>query len=91
MDEVIEKVSEFTGINIGDIRSRKRMHAISEARQIFVYITMTVYGNSLSSIAEYLDGRTPQGISSQMRTFEQQMKIYKGLNKRVNDIKNAII
>ena len=91
MDVIIKRVSEFTGVTVDDICSRKRTHAICEARQIFVYLTTKILGTPLTSIAKYLNGRSHQTLSEQMINFEQQVKIYKGLNKSVNEIRDVII
>jgi chromosomal replication initiation ATPase DnaA len=91
MEEIISKVSEFTGISVDDIKSRKRTHKYCEARQIFMYLCCKVYRLPQSMIAEYLSDRTKQSISAQLISFDQNLRIYKGLHKNVEKIKSEII
>ena len=90
MDEIIKVVSEMTNVSIDDIMSRKRNKEVCEARQIFIYICHKDRGKTLTSIAEYLD-RKSQGITDQYRNFDQQMRVYKLLKKKVIEIKNAVV
>jgi chromosomal replication initiation ATPase DnaA len=91
MEEIIRIVSKFTDVPVSDIKSRNRTRKVCEARQIFMYLSYTVYGRTISSIADYLGGRTHQNVSSQLLCFGQQLKIYKGLKKRVDEIKNGVL
>jgi chromosomal replication initiation ATPase DnaA len=91
MERIIRKVSECTGVGADDIKSRKRTHDVCEARRIFIYLSHELYGNPLSSIALFLSKRTHQDISSQLMDFKQHLRIYKGLNRRVKEIRDAFV
>lgn len=89
MNEIIMRVSDLTGISVTNILSRKRTQEICEARKIFIYISHRVLDISPTSIALYLS-RTRQNISRQMIVFDEQLKIYKGLQNKVEDIEKKI-
>ena len=90
MEEAIRIVSEYTGVSVDDIMSVKRERNISEARQIFIFLSCGVYGKTQTSIAHFLN-RSPQGISEQLKVFVKHLEAYKGLDKRVKEIKDAIV
>lgn len=89
MNEIIMKVSDLTGISVTDILSRKRTQEICEARQIFIYMSYRELDMSQTSIAVYLN-RTRQNISRQMIVFGEQLRIYKSLQNKVEDIEKKI-
>ncbi len=89
MDEVIKTVSESTGVSISDILSRKRTQDVCEARQMFSYIVYKRFGVSLANIALYLR-RTHQTISFQIITLDQQIRIYKGLRNKIEEIEKIL-
>jgi hypothetical protein len=90
MDGIIKTVSEFTGIPIDDILSRKRDGEICEARRIFIYLAYSVFGKSRKNIAIYLH-RTRQDISIQLLLFDQELRIYKVMDKKIRELKDAIL
>lgn len=90
MEVIIKTVSDFTKITVEDILSRRRTSEINEARQIFMYLSSRLYNKSNISIALFID-RTQQNVSFQLLNFDQQLRIYKGLKVKVEEIKNAII
>lgn len=89
MNNIMMKVSQLTGIASKDIQSRKKTGDICEARKIFIYISWRRFGLSQKNIARFIN-RTPQGISSLMLDFDQQLRIYKGLKNKVNSIEKQI-
>lgn len=89
MDNIIMKVSQLTGVTSKDIQSRKKTGDICEARKIFIYISWRRFGISQKSIAGFIN-RTPQGISSLILDFDQQLRIYRGLKNKVNYIEKQI-
>ena len=91
MDDIIRVVSEMTDVSVDEILSRSRRQEVCEARQIFIYICHRDRGKTLRAIAKYLGNRKSQGISLQFQNFDQQVRIYKLLRKKVNDITNAVI
>jgi chromosomal replication initiation ATPase DnaA len=91
MEDVIKTVSEFTGVPVDDIKSRNRTHDVCVARRMFIYLSKEVYGDTISSIAIFLNKRTHQDVSSQLIDFEQHLRVYKGLRKKMEEIKNAVV
>ena len=89
MNEIIMKVSDLTGVSVTDILSRKRTQEICEARQIFIYMSHRALDMSQTNIALYLN-RTRQNISRQIIVFDEQLRIYKGLQNKVDDIEKKI-
>lgn len=89
MNEIIIKISDLTGISVTDILSRKRTQKICEARQIFIYMSYRELDMSQTSIAIYLN-RTRQNISRQMIVFGEQLRIYKSLQSKVENIEKKI-
>ena len=90
MEEIMKAVSSHTGYTEEDIKSRSRTHGICEARRIFMYLSHNMNGRSLKEVAMRID-RTHQNVSAQLISFDQHLRIYKGLRNRVEEIKNAII
>jgi chromosomal replication initiation ATPase DnaA len=90
MERIISAVSEFTGVSADDIMSRKRTRNVCEARQIFMYLSHSVNGESIVSIAGYIN-RTHQDVSARLRDFDQHLRIYRGLNRRVREIRDAVV
>lgn len=89
MKDIVQKVSEGTGIPVSDIMSRKKESEVIEARQIFIYISYRMFGKSHRSIARFMK-RAQQGISYQIIVFEQKLKIHKGLKLSLQNIENDI-
>jgi chromosomal replication initiation ATPase DnaA len=83
-------VSEFTGISVDDIKSRKRTGDVCEARSIFIYLSSSMYGKNAVSIGRYIN-RSHQSVLSQIKTIDQHLRIYKGFNIKVKKIKDAIV
>lgn len=90
MEDIMKMVSKKTFVSEDMIISKRRHRKISEARQIFMYIASSCFGYSQKDIALFLH-RKQAGVSYQLTTFEQQLKIYKGLKKKVDEIKQSII
>ena len=90
MDEILRVVSEMTDISIDEIKSRSRKREICEARQIFIYICHKDRGKTIVAISEYL-GRKRSGITFQYQTFDQQLRIYRLLKKKVDEIRDVVI
>lgn len=53
MDEVIERISTHTGVEISEIRGHSREHDIRQARQMFMTYCVTKLGITLKKIAGY--------------------------------------
>jgi len=90
MEEIIKTVSSHTGFTIEEIVSYKQTRPICEARQIFMYLSKRLYGKSNLEIAQFLN-RTRQNVGWQIANFDQQLRIYKGLRKKVREIEDAIV
>lgn len=90
MDEIIMKVSDFTGVSVTDMLSRKRTGEVCESRKIFMYLSRRMLGSSTLIIASFL-GCKKQNVSSQLIDFEQQVKIYRGLKHKVKSIEKHIV
>lgn len=90
MDGIMTIVSEFTGVSIDDLFSKKRNSDICTARRIFMYLAATCLGASNAEIAIYLN-RTRQNIHDQLQCIDQELRIYRLLNQRVKQIKNAVL
>lgn len=90
MDEIVIKVSSLTGVSMSDILSGKRTQDICYARRIFIYLSCRIFGESHANIALFLR-RTRQNVSDQMQLFDQEMRIYRGLKSKVDEIAKEIL
>ena len=89
MDELLEAVIVFTGISRTDIFSRVRTKDVCEARCIFMYLSKTLLGETNTNIALFLS-RTEPNICTQLLNFEQSLKVYKGLHRKVDGVNLAV-
>jgi chromosomal replication initiation ATPase DnaA len=81
MENILEIVSEQTGIPPEDILSRKRDERTAKARHLFMYIS-SVSGYSNENISRFIH-RTKSDVSLQIRKIGTQEKIYKTQRKEI--------
>jgi hypothetical protein len=89
MEDIIYKVSEFTGVSIEDMKSKKRKRPIVMARRMSMYLANKLLGETTLSIAGYM-GCTQQNVSFQLICFDQELRIYKGFRKQVDEMKKFV-
>jgi chromosomal replication initiation ATPase DnaA len=90
MEDIISRVSEYTGVPVEELKLSRGSRSVSEARQIVMYVSRRLYGKTVFEISSCLNC-THQNVSSRILDFEQSMKIHKGLKERVCDIKEWIL
>ncbi len=90
LNELLKKVSEKTGVSVWDIKSQKKSKYICTARLVFMHLAKKNLGCGCLEIGCFLN-RTPQTISCQLLNFEQSLKVYRALYKKVKRIENEII
>ena len=89
MEQIINKVSEYINMPVSVIMSRSRKRDVIDARRIFIYLSYTS-GISSAKISREI-GMTQRCVMWNVETLIGQMKLYKSINRDVNEIKNAII
>jgi chromosomal replication initiation ATPase DnaA len=88
MENILEIISEQTGIASEVILSRKRDERTAKARHLFMYIS-SVSGYSNENIARFIH-RTKSDVSLQIRKIAVQARIYKSLRKEIEDISRLV-
>jgi chromosomal replication initiator protein len=67
IDDIIEIVSSELNIKPNDIKSKKRVKKIVEARRISIYLARNLTPNSMPQIAVYFGMKDHSAISHTMR------------------------
>ncbi|GHV24394.1 chromosomal replication initiator protein DnaA [Clostridia bacterium] len=86
VEKIIEEVAKTFEVKPIDIRSAKRMGAISSARQIAIYVVREITQMPLTSIGEEFGGRDHSTIIYALGQVEKLLKIDKKTKAKVSDI-----
>lgn len=57
IDQIQRLVAQYFGIDVSDLRSKKRTKSIAEPRQVAMYLIRTLTSHSFPEIGEYFGGR----------------------------------
>ena len=73
IDKIIEEVARTFNVNASDIRSSKRAAAVSNARQISMYVVREITQLPLVSIGEHFGGRDHSTIVYALQQVEKNL------------------
>ena len=82
MEDILQMVSENTGISKSEILKKHGNSDVCESRRIFIYLASK--NNSTIRIAEFL-GRTRSDIGNQLIKINDEMKIYKSFREKIKN------
>ena len=86
VEKIIEEVARTFNVNADDIRSTKRAAAISNARQISMYVVREITQLPLSAIGEEFGGRDHSTIVYAISQVEKNIKKDSKTKATINDI-----
>ena len=86
VEKIIEEVSRTFGVTPDDIRSSKRSSAISNARQVAMYVVRDITQLSMTNIGEEFGGRDHSTVVYAIQQIEKNMKKNSKTKSVVEDI-----
>ncbi len=86
VDLIQKSVSEYFGIKVQDIKAKKRIKEVVNARQIAMYLTKQYTHLSLSEIGRYFGGKDHATVIYAKKQVENKMKKDENLNKSIENI-----
>lgn len=86
VDSIQKSVSEYFGIKVQDIKAKKRIKEVVNARQIAMYLTKQYTHLSLSEIGRYFGGKDHATVIYAKKQVENKMKKDENLNKSIENI-----
>ncbi|MCD6535352.1 MAG: hypothetical protein J7L25_14940 [Deltaproteobacteria bacterium] len=91
VEEVIKTVADHYKIATEDILSRKRTEDIVLPRQIAMYISRTITGNSFPEIGDKFGGKDHATIMHACNKIEKELPLDKKLAATVKTLKERIV
>ena len=86
VERIIDEVSRTFGVSSADIRSNRRTAAISNARQVAIYIVREVTQMSMAAIGQEFGGRDHSTIVYANSQVEKQMASDRKYKETIEDI-----
>ncbi len=90
-DKIITVVSEFYGIPIDSMKSKKRKKDIARARQVAMYFLRNILDKPFKEIGEIFGGKDHSTVMHSVGKVEEDMKGNKYFEKDMGTIKEKII
>jgi chromosomal replication initiator protein len=90
IDMILKEVSSQFSINIGDIKSEKRVRSIMLPRQVTMYLARKMTDLSLVGIGEKFGGRDHATIIHSIKKIENEIKLKKELKNTVEKIERRL-
>jgi chromosomal replication initiator protein len=90
IDSIQQIVSEYFGIKIQDLTSKKRPDNISKARQIAMYITRQLTDYSLVQIGQYFGGKDHTTVMHAINKVEKIISTDEKFKKTIEELINRI-
>jgi len=87
---IIEETGKYFSVTADDIRSKRKTHTISIARQVSVYLIRKLTNVTLENIGSEFSGRDHSTVLSSIKKVETLMKTDKDLSKAIKDITSNI-
>ena len=87
---IIKTVGDFYGITSEDILSKKRKKNIAFARQVAMFLTRDITGNSYPKIGESFGGRDHSTIMHGCEKIEKELKDNSELKKEISELREQL-
>ena len=85
-DKVIKEISREFNVSEEDILSKKRMEAITFARQIAMYVMREVTDLSLPEIGQTFNGRDHSTVHHAIHKIDEKVKTNPALKSRIDSV-----
>ncbi len=87
---IMQTVSDFYGLTIGDLTGPTRKREITVPRQIAIYLTREMTGMSLPQIGTVFGGRDHTTVLHSCKTIETNIKSKSNVSSMVEEIKQRV-
>ena len=87
---IMQTVSDFYGLTIGDLTGPTRKREITVPRQIAIYLTREMTGMSLPQIGTVFGGRDHTTVLHSCKTIEANIKTKSNVSSMVEEIKQRV-
>ncbi len=91
LDLIIKKVSESYEVSIEDMKGQSRTRAISEARQIAMWMSRQLTDESYETIGEALGGRDHSTVYYSISKVEKKIEADKSYSYKLDRLRNEIV
>jgi chromosomal replication initiator protein len=86
IDMITKEVASYFSVKISDLKSAKRIKSIMLPRQVAIFLSRKLTGNSLVSIGEKFGGKDHATIIHSIKKIEEEMKAKKDFKETVEKI-----
>lgn len=90
IEEVQERVAEFFGVRVADLRARRRTKSLAHARQVAMYLVRQITQCSFPEIGEYFGGRDHTTVLHGCQQIEIEATSNEGLRETLNKIRRRL-
>lgn len=90
IDMITKEVASYFSVKVSDLKSAKRIKSIMLPRQIAIFLSRKLTGNSLVSIGEKFGGKDHATIIHSIKKVEEEMKTKKDLRETVEKIEMRV-
>jgi chromosomal replication initiator protein len=90
IDMITKEVASYFSIKVSDVKSAKRIKSIMLPRQIAIFLSRKLTGNSLVSIGEKFGGKDHATIIHSIKRIEEEIKAKKDLKETVEKIEMRV-
>ena len=90
IDMITKEVTSYFSVKVSDLKSAKRIKSIMLPRQIAIFLSRKLTGNSLVSIGEKFGGKDHATIIHSIKRVEEEMKTKKDLKEAVEKIEMRV-
>ena len=87
---IIKETARYYSIKEDEIKGLSRSKAISEARQVAMYLMRSLTNLSLKDIGEQFDNRNHTTVLSSIRKIEEMIKTDSTMTAKIRDISSNI-
>jgi chromosomal replication initiator protein len=91
IEDIIYIVSKNENIKPSEVKSKKRMQKIVEARRIVIYLTRVLTPNSMPSIASFFGMKDHTAISHNIRKTSELIQSNESFRLKIDELKNKIL
>ena len=91
VEKIIEKVCEYFGVHIDDLKGKKKNKEIVEPRQIAIYLINELMNMPLTAIGQEFGGRDHTTIIHARDKVSSQMKTDSKLATAVKDLRSMLL
>lgn len=90
VSNIMKEVGAYYDVSVPDLLSKKRKKNIAFARQVAMFLTRELTGNSFPKIGEAFSGRDHTTIMHGCEKIEKELKENEELKKAINTLKQSL-